>query len=221
LRWAKPIWQETPHLSLTKTATELSFDAAGETLHYTLVATNDGNVTLTGVSITDAKLGTLTCTQPVNLAPAETRTGPTTPGRCECGQGGQHGQRQGSIRLDLGARCPGNEVGAGHVQTATCILAAGAQRIVDVALERSDIQCDAPPEPLPGVRRTEYNNFPHVFGFDTGVRKYRRTRTATTPPIAPRMIAYVITEASAKLFTHEKLRCHFQIEPSSRMASLA
>ena len=46
------------------------------TLHYTLVATNDGNVTLTGVSITDAKLGALTCnpTQPATLAPAATLT---------------------------------------------------------------------------------------------------------------------------------------------------
>jgi hypothetical protein len=31
---------------------------------------NDGNVTLTGVSITDAKLGTLTCPQPVTLVPS-------------------------------------------------------------------------------------------------------------------------------------------------------
>ncbi len=61
-----------PHLSLTKVATETSFDAAGVTLHYTLVATNDGNVTLTGVSILDPKLGTLTCVpaQPATLAPA-------------------------------------------------------------------------------------------------------------------------------------------------------
>ena len=65
-----------PHLRLTKTAAETSFNAAGVTLHYTLVATNDGNVTLTGVSITDAKLGTLTCNpaQPATLAPAATLT---------------------------------------------------------------------------------------------------------------------------------------------------
>ena len=65
---------QTPHLSLTKAATETSFSAAGVTLHYTLVATNDGNVTLTGVSIADAKLGTLSCVQPVDLAPAATLT---------------------------------------------------------------------------------------------------------------------------------------------------
>jgi large repetitive protein len=65
---------QTPHLSLTKAAAEASFDAAGVTLHYTLVATNDGNVTLTDVSITDARLGTLTCSpaQPATLVPLAT-----------------------------------------------------------------------------------------------------------------------------------------------------
>jgi uncharacterized repeat protein (TIGR01451 family) len=65
-----------PHLSLTKVAAEPNFDAAGVTLHYTLVATNVGNVTLTVVSITDPKLGTLTCVpaQPATLAPEATIT---------------------------------------------------------------------------------------------------------------------------------------------------
>ena len=63
---------QTPHLSLSKAATEASFSAAGATLHYVLAATNDGNVTLTGVSIVDARLGTLGCTQPADLAPTET-----------------------------------------------------------------------------------------------------------------------------------------------------
>ncbi len=58
-------------LSLTKVATEANFNAPGVTLHYTLVATNTGNVSLTGVTITDAKLGALICTpsQPATLAP--------------------------------------------------------------------------------------------------------------------------------------------------------
>jgi hypothetical protein len=59
----------SPHLSLAKTATEASFNAVGTTLHYTLIAANDGNVTLTNVSISDPKLGALSCTQPVLLAP--------------------------------------------------------------------------------------------------------------------------------------------------------
>jgi uncharacterized repeat protein (TIGR01451 family) len=62
---------QAPHISLTKTATETSFDHAGQVLHYTLVAKNDGNVTLTSVTIVDPKLGTLTCTQPVTLAPGD------------------------------------------------------------------------------------------------------------------------------------------------------
>ena len=55
------------YLSLSKAATEASFNAAGVTLHYTLVATNDGNVTLSNVSISDPLLGTLVCT-PVLIA---------------------------------------------------------------------------------------------------------------------------------------------------------
>ena len=44
---------------------------AGDRIDYTLTATNAGNVTLTGVTITDPKLGTLACTpaQPVTLQP--------------------------------------------------------------------------------------------------------------------------------------------------------
>jgi hypothetical protein len=61
-------------ISLTKQAQELTFFGAGEPIHYTLVATNSGNSPLTGVSISDPKLGTLSCTQPVDLAPGETLT---------------------------------------------------------------------------------------------------------------------------------------------------
>ena len=61
-------------ISLTKTAQELTFFGAGEVLHYTLVATNAGNSMLIGVSISDPMLGTLDCTQPVDLAPGETLT---------------------------------------------------------------------------------------------------------------------------------------------------
>ncbi len=44
----------------------------GDRVDYTLTATNTGNVTLTGVTIVDAKLGALTCAQPVSLAPNAT-----------------------------------------------------------------------------------------------------------------------------------------------------
>jgi uncharacterized repeat protein (TIGR01451 family) len=61
-------------ITLNKTVQELAFFGAGEVLHYTLVATNVGNKPLTGVSISDPMLGTLDCTQPVDLAPGETLT---------------------------------------------------------------------------------------------------------------------------------------------------
>jgi hypothetical protein len=81
---------QASHLSLTKVATEANFSAAGVILHYTMVATNDGNVTLTGVSISDAKLGTLTCPQPVTLAPLATLscsgTYPTTQADVDAGK---------------------------------------------------------------------------------------------------------------------------------------
>jgi hypothetical protein len=61
-------------ITLTKQATEEAFFGAGEVLHYTLAATNASNRTLTGVSISDPMLGTLDCTQPIDLAPGETLT---------------------------------------------------------------------------------------------------------------------------------------------------
>ena len=42
-----------PTLSITKVATETSFDAVGQVLHYTIVATNVGNTTLAAVTVTD------------------------------------------------------------------------------------------------------------------------------------------------------------------------
>ena len=37
---------QTPALAITKVATESSFDAVGDVIHYTIVATNTGNMTL-------------------------------------------------------------------------------------------------------------------------------------------------------------------------------
>ena len=39
------------HLSITKVATEASYDAVGEVIHYTIVATNTGNTTLAAVTV--------------------------------------------------------------------------------------------------------------------------------------------------------------------------
>ena len=38
---------QTPHLTITKVAPETSYSAVGDVIHYTIVATNDGNMTLT------------------------------------------------------------------------------------------------------------------------------------------------------------------------------
>ena len=70
---------------------------AGDMITYTLTATNVGNVTLTGVTISDPKLGTLVCTpaQPATLAPGETLmcTGSYTLTQADinAGQRRQHG----------------------------------------------------------------------------------------------------------------------------------
>jgi len=57
----------TPHLSLLKTGELDGTFETGQTISYSLTATNDGNVDLTKVEITDDMLGTLNCVQPVAL----------------------------------------------------------------------------------------------------------------------------------------------------------
>ena len=44
---------KNPHLTITKDATETSYDAVGDVIHYTITATNDGNTTLAAVTVTD------------------------------------------------------------------------------------------------------------------------------------------------------------------------
>ena len=44
---------QNPRIEITKTATESNYTSAGEVIHYTLVVSNTGNVTLTGVTVTD------------------------------------------------------------------------------------------------------------------------------------------------------------------------
>ena len=69
---------QTPSLALTKSGlldTSVVPPSGranvGDKINYTLTATNSGNVTLTNVSISDPKLGTLSCTppQPTTLVP--------------------------------------------------------------------------------------------------------------------------------------------------------
>ena len=42
-----------PALTITKDATEASYNAVGQVIHYTIVATNTGNTTLAAVTVTD------------------------------------------------------------------------------------------------------------------------------------------------------------------------
>ena len=62
---------QAPHLTLTKEADRTSYSQVGDIINYTLMATNDGNVTLTGVEISDAQVGALVCDNgvPVTLTP--------------------------------------------------------------------------------------------------------------------------------------------------------
>ncbi len=70
-----------PAISLVKTASLVDSNGngvgdAGETVNYTLVATNTGPVTLNNVTISDPLLPSLLCTppQPATLAPTQTLT---------------------------------------------------------------------------------------------------------------------------------------------------
>ena len=62
-----------PALTLDKQAGTATGNTAGSTVPYTFLVTNTGNVTLTGVAVTDARVGTVTC--PVTtLAPNASTT---------------------------------------------------------------------------------------------------------------------------------------------------
>lgn len=60
-----------PHLSISKTSTVTTYSKVGDVLTYTITATNDGNTTLSGVTVTDALavLGTCTPANGSSLAP--------------------------------------------------------------------------------------------------------------------------------------------------------
>ena len=53
---------QNPHLAITKVATEAGYASVGDVIHYTVVATNDGNVTLASVTVTDPNASGLVCT---------------------------------------------------------------------------------------------------------------------------------------------------------------
>lgn len=61
---APSVTTDNPDIYLTKEADELSFDAVGDVIHYTLEATNSGNVTLHNVMIFDPLLGILFFSSP-------------------------------------------------------------------------------------------------------------------------------------------------------------
>jgi uncharacterized repeat protein (TIGR01451 family) len=62
-----------PALSLQKAATETSYDAAGQTLHYTYTLINSGNVTLSApYAVTDDKTSVTCPSTPTTLAPGDT-----------------------------------------------------------------------------------------------------------------------------------------------------
>ena len=77
---------QAPHLSITKVATETSYNAVGEVIHYTIVATNDGNVTLAAVTVTDPNVSGLSCT-PANGSASGA-------GRVDDLHGDAHGRRR-------------------------------------------------------------------------------------------------------------------------------
>ena len=60
---------DNPDLSIEKRVTETTYGAVGDILHYTIVATNVGNVTLHNVVVTDPKVSGLICGDGTNLAP--------------------------------------------------------------------------------------------------------------------------------------------------------
>src|SRR4029079_14715397 len=68
---------KNPHLTIDKNATETGFSKLGDVIHYSITATNDGNVTLSNVTVTDSQVSNLSCSpsNPVaSLAPGASIT---------------------------------------------------------------------------------------------------------------------------------------------------
>ncbi len=65
---------QDPEIRIVKTAQETSFTAPGQTINYTLTVTNTGNVTLTGVTVSDPNAVVSCPGDPYTLAPGQTVT---------------------------------------------------------------------------------------------------------------------------------------------------
>jgi uncharacterized repeat protein (TIGR01451 family) len=59
---------QNPSLTIEKTATETGFSKVGDVIHYSITATNNGNVTLHNVVVTDAQVTDLSCTPTTPVA---------------------------------------------------------------------------------------------------------------------------------------------------------
>src|SRR5918996_3952839 len=64
---------QNPALTIDKSSTTTSITAAGQVVPYTFVVTNTGNVTLTGITVTDPKVGPVSCPE-TTLAPGASMT---------------------------------------------------------------------------------------------------------------------------------------------------
>src|SRR5437763_5913570 len=74
---AKVTAEQKPHLKITKEASPTTYSKVGDVISYTIVATNDGNVTLSNVSVKDEPaLEGFSCspTIPTTLAPGKSIT---------------------------------------------------------------------------------------------------------------------------------------------------
>jgi uncharacterized repeat protein (TIGR01451 family) len=60
--------EQNPALAITKDVAEVEFTDVGQVLHYTIVVTNVGNVTLQDVVVTDAQVSDLVCTPATPIA---------------------------------------------------------------------------------------------------------------------------------------------------------